>query len=287
MILAGGFGTRISEESVVRPKPMVEIGGMPILWHIMKSYSYYGVDDFVICCGYKGHIIKEWFANYLHRTSDVTFDYRTGSTEVHSTQIEPWRVTLVDTGQETMTGGRIKRASEYLTDDTFFLTYGDGVSDIDIAASLDFHRSHGKKATMTAVQPDQRFGVFSLAPGEETVAHFREKPKGDSVWTNAGFFVLDRSVVDYIDGDDTVWEVEPLQRLVEDQQLVANRHEGFWQPMDNLHDKNKLEGIWSEGNAPWRQEGRFIDQRRDPKAADAAQLRHLEGSDEVQSKLAS
>lgn len=251
MILAGGFGTRISEESVVRPKPMVEIGGMPILWHIMQIYSSYGVSDFVICCGYKGHIIKEWFANYLHRSADVTFDFRTNQTEIHASQIEPWRVTLVDTGEKTMTGGRIRRASQYLTDKTFFLTYGDGVSDIDIASSLKFHRKHGRKATMTAVQPDQRFGVFPLAQGEELVAQFREKPKGDAVWANAGFFVLERSIVDYIDGDETVWEVEPLQRLVEDGQLVANRHDGFWQPMDNLHDKNTLENIWAAGNAPW------------------------------------
>ena len=252
MILAGGFGSRISEESVVRPKPMVEIGGMPILWHIMKMYSNHGVNDFVICCGYKGHVIKEWFSNYLLRRADVTFDLINNKSTVHSSAVEPWRVTLADTGIGTMTGGRIKRAARYIEDDVFFMTYGDGVSDIDISASLDFHRSHGKKATMTAVQPDQRFGVFSLAPGEETVAHFREKPKGDSVWTNAGFFVLDRSVVDYIDGDDTVWEVGPLQRLVEDQQLVANRHEGFWQPMDNLHDKNKLEDLWNTHNPPWK-----------------------------------
>ncbi|MEM7099868.1 MAG: glucose-1-phosphate cytidylyltransferase [Pseudomonadota bacterium] len=264
MILAGGFGTRISEESVVRPKPMVEIGGMPILWHIMKIYSYYGVNDFIICCGYKSHVIKEWFANYLHRSADVTFDFRNNETEIHSSPAEPWRVTLADTGEKTMTGGRIKRAAQYLTGDTFFLTYGDGVSDIDIGASLEFHRKHGKKATMTAVQPDQRFGVFPLAPGEELVSHFREKPKGDAVWVNAGFFVLDRSVVDYIDGDDTVWEVEPLQRLVDDQQLVANRHEGFWQPMDNLHDKNTLEGIWDTGEAPWKRTGTSPDIKQGP-----------------------
>ena len=255
MILAGGFGTRISEESIVRPKPMVEIGGMPILWHIMKIYSYYGVNDFIICCGYKGHIIKEWFANYLHRSADVTFDFRTNETEVHSTQIEPWRVTLADTGENTMTGGRIKQAARYLTGDTFFLTYGDGVSDIDIGASLRFHQDHGKKATMTAVQPDQRFGVFTLASGEKMVSHFREKPKSDAVWTNAGFFVLDRSAIDYVEGDNSVWEVEPLQRLVEDGQLVANRHQGFWQPMDNLHDKNTLEDIWATGEAPWKRTG--------------------------------
>jgi len=264
MILAGGFGTRISEESVVRPKPMVEIGGMPILWHIMKIYSYYGVNDFIICCGYKGHIIKEWFANYLHKSADVTFDFRTNETEVHSVQIEPWRVTLADTGENTMTGGRIKQAAQYLTDDTFFLTYGDGVSDVDIGASLRFHQTHGKKATMTAVQPDQRFGVFTLASGEKMVSQFREKPKGDAVWTNAGFFVLDRSVIDYVEGDDSVWEVEPMQRLVEDGQLVANRHQGFWQPMDNLHDKNTLEDIWATGEAPWKRTGSDLKILRTP-----------------------
>jgi len=252
MILAGGFGSRISEESVVRPKPMVEIGGMPILWHIMKIYSHFGVNDFVVCCGYKGHVIKEWFSNYLLRRADVTFDLKKNESMIHATDAEPWRVTLADTGENTMTGGRIKRAAKYIEEDVFCLTYGDGVSDIDIGASLALHQSHDKKVTMTAVQPDQRFGVFPLAPDEEQVTHFREKPKGDGVWTNAGFFVLDRSVVDYIDGDQTVWEVGPMQRLAAEGEVVANRHTGFWQPMDNLHDKNTLEEFWASEKPPWK-----------------------------------
>ena len=252
MILAGGYGSRISEESAIRPKPMVEIGGMPILWHIMKIYSSFGVNDFIVCCGYKGHVIKDWFSSYQHHRADVTFDFRGNVTEIHSNQIEPWRITLADTGESTMTGGRIKRASEYLSGDTFLLTYGDGVSNVDIGAAIAFHRSHGKKATMTAVQPDQRFGVFPLAPDETLITHFREKPKGEGVWANAGYFVLDRTVIDYIDGDETVWELAPMQRLAEEGQLVANRHTGFWMPMDNLRDKNVLENIWASGEAPWK-----------------------------------
>ncbi len=252
MILAGGFGSRISEESTVRPKPMVEIGGMPILWHIMKIYASFGISEFVVCCGYKGHVIKEWFSDYLIRSSDVTFDFNDNSTTIHTSVAEPWKVTLADTGLTTMTGGRIKRALEYVDGDQFCLTYGDGVSDIDIAASLAFHKKHGKKVTMTAVQPDQRFGVFPLAPGEEAITHFREKPKGDAVWTNAGFFVLDRSVADYIDGDETVWEVGPMQKLAGEGEVMAFRHRGFWQPMDNLNDKNTLENIWQGGNPPWK-----------------------------------
>jgi glucose-1-phosphate cytidylyltransferase len=252
MILAGGYGSRISEESVVRPKPMVEIGGMPILWHIMKIYASHGLNDFIVCCGYKGHVIKEWFASYLHRTADVTFDFRNGTTTVHTSQVEPWRVTLVDTGEKTMTGGRIKRAVEYVDGDTFCLTYGDGVSNVDVAAALAFHANHGRKVTMTAVQPDQRFGVFSLSPEEQLVRRFREKPKGDGVWANGGYFVLDRSVADYIEGDDTVWELEPMQRLAEEGEVVANRHQGFWMPMDTLRDKNVLEEIWASGSAPWK-----------------------------------
>ena len=252
MILAGGFGSRISEESSVRPKPMVEIGGMPILWHIMKIYSHFGINDFIVCCGYKGYVIKDWFASYLHRSADVTFDFGKNDTVIHAAQTEPWRVTLADTGENTMTGGRIKRASRYLDGDTFCLTYGDGVSDVDIASSLDFHYRHGKKATMTAIQPNQRFGVFRLAADEDMVTHFSEKPKGDGVWANGGFFVLNRSVIDYIEDDETIWEVGPLQRLAEDGELVANRHTGFWMPMDNLHDKNSLEEIWGSGRAPWK-----------------------------------
>jgi len=252
MILAGGYGSRISEESVVRPKPMVEIGGMPILWHIMKIYTSHGINDFIICCGYKGNVIKEWFANYLHRRADVTFDFREQSTSVHCNDVEPWRVTLVDTGEGTMTGGRIKRAARYLTGDTFLLTYGDGVGDIDVSGSIRFHEQHGRKVTMTAIQPDQRFGVFPLGADEEIVTRFREKPKGDGVWANAGYFVLDRSVVDYISGDESVWEVEPMQKLAEQGQVVANKHRGFWMPMDTLRDKNVLEEIWASGSAPWK-----------------------------------
>ena len=252
MILAGGYGTRISEESVVRPKPMVEIGEMPILWHIMKIYSSHGINDFIICCGYKGHVIKEWFTNYVNRRADVTFDFRDKRTTVHTNDIEPWRITLVDTGEKTMTGGRIRRAARYLEGETFCLTYGDGVSDVDISASIRFHREHGRKVTMTAVQPDQRFGMFPLSPGEQLVTSFKEKPKGEGVWANAGYFVLDRSVIDYIDGDDTVWEVDPMQRLAAENQVMANRHQGFWMPMDTLRDKNVLEQIWASGNPPWK-----------------------------------
>jgi glucose-1-phosphate cytidylyltransferase len=252
MILAGGYGSRISEESAVRPKPMVEIGEMPILWHIMKIYSSHGINDFVICCGYKGHVIKEWFTSYVNRRADITIDFRENTTTLHSNKIDPWRVTLVDTGEKTMTGGRIRRAAKYLEGPTFCMTYGDGVSNVDITASVAYHKEHGKKVTMTAVQPDQRFGIFPLGPEQQLVTRFREKPKGEGVWANAGYFVLDRSVVDYIDGDDTVWEVDPMQRLAEDNEVVANRHQGFWMPMDTLRDKNVLEEIWASGNPPWK-----------------------------------
>jgi len=251
MILAGGFGTRISEESSVRPKPMVEIGVMPILWHIMKIYSSHGLNDFVICCGYKGHVIKEWFSSYRHRKADVTFDFRSNTTEIHNNGIEPWRVTLVDTGDGTMTGGRIKRAFEHVGNEPFCLTYGDGVGDVDITASIEFHRKQGKLVTMTAVQPEGRFGVFTLDAGAQ-VGHFLEKPKDDGTWINGGFFVLEPGAIDYIDGDDTVWEVDPLQNLARDEQLVAHRHRGFWAPMDTLRDKNVLDAMWSRGDAPWK-----------------------------------
>jgi glucose-1-phosphate cytidylyltransferase len=252
MILAGGYGSRISEESAIRPKPMVEIGSMPIIWHIMKIYSAHGLNDFVICCGYKGHIIKDWFAAYHHRHADVTFDFRDGTTHIHNNQAEPWRVTLVDTGEGTMTGGRIKRAASHLGDEPFCMTYGDGVGDINIRETIAFHKSHGCKVTMTAVQPESRFGVFTLPAGEIRIQGFREKPKGDGVWANAGFFVLDPDVIDYIDGDATSWEVEPLQRLAAEGQIAANRHQGFWMPMDTLRDKNVLENLWASNQAPWK-----------------------------------
>lgn len=252
VLLAGGYGSRISEESSIRPKPMVEIGQMPILWHIMKIYSHHGLNDFVVCCGYKGHVIKEWFAAYHHRRSDVTFDFCRNETEIHTNGSEPWRVTLVDTGETTMTGGRIKRAAKYIGDRPFCMTYGDGVGNVDVGATVAYHQRHGRKATMTAVQPDQRFGVFSLGPEQELVTSFREKPKGDGVWANAGYFVLNPEVIDYIDGDQTSWEVEPMQRLAQEGELVASRHSGFWQPMDTLRDKNVLEQLWADGNPPWK-----------------------------------
>ena len=252
VILAGGFGTRISEESAVRPKPMVEIGGMPILWHIMKIYSAHGLNDFIICCGYKAHMIKEWFADHRIRHADVTFDFREDRTEIHNSGIEPWRVTLVHTGEATMTGGRVKRVAHYIGNEPFCLTYGDGVGDIDIRASIEFHRTHGRKVTMTAVQPEGRFGVFTLGACQQKVEHFREKPKGEGAWANAGFFVLDHSVIDYIDGDSTSWESEPLQRLAAEGEVMANRHTGFWMPMDTLRDKNVLENFWESDKAPWK-----------------------------------
>lgn len=252
VILAGGFGSRISEESAIRPKPMVEIGQMPILWHIMKIYSHHGVNEFIVCCGYKGEVIKEWFANYHLRSADVTFDFENDTTHVHSKGAEPWKVTLVETGADSMTGGRIKRVADYVNGETFCMTYGDGVGDIDISSALEFHRSHGKLATMTAFQPDERFGVFSLAPDQEVVSSFKEKPKGDGVWANAGYFILEPEVLDLIEGDKTVWETEPMQQLAERGELVANRHSGFWMPMDTLRDKNVLEGMWDTGDAPWK-----------------------------------
>lgn len=252
VILAGGYGSRISEESAVRPKPMVEIGQMPILWHIMKIYSHHGLNDFVVCCGYKGHVIKEWFAAYHHRRSDVTFDFCRNEAEVHNNGAEPWRVTLADTGEGTMTGGRIKRVARYIGNEPFCMTYGDGVSNVDITATIAYHKRHAKKATMTAVQPDQRFGVFSLSADQELVTTFREKPKGEGVWANGGYFVLEPEVIDYIEGDQTSWEMEPLQRLAAEGELAASRHTGFWQPMDTLRDKNVLEQMWAEGNPPWK-----------------------------------
>lgn len=252
VILAGGYGTRLSEETGVRPKPMVEIGEYPILWHIMKIYSAHGVNDFVICCGYKGEDIKQYFTQYYLSRSDLTIDLRKNAIDVLSNGCEPWRVTLVDTGADTMTGGRLKRIREHVEDDTFFVTYGDGVADIDLGALERFHREQGTLATLTAVQPPGRFGAFRLAADETHVEHFREKPHGDGAWINGGFFVLEPEALDYIDGDSSVWEREPLERLAEDQQLAAYRHEGFWHPMDTLRDKRMLEELWSSPTPPWK-----------------------------------
>jgi glucose-1-phosphate cytidylyltransferase len=252
VILAGGHGTRISEETAVKPKPMVEIGEMPILWHIMKIYSASGIHDLIICCGYRGETIKQYFANYPLYASDITFDLLNGSTEVHQNGAEPWKVTLIDTGERTMTGGRLKRVQDYIGDETFFLTYGDGVSDIDIGRLLEFHQEQGTLATLTAVQPPGRFGAFSMAEGEATITGFREKSGGQSAWVNGGFFVLEPSVMDYIEGDATVWEREPLESLARDGQLSGYRHQGFWHPMDTLRDKLVLEELWKTGEAPWK-----------------------------------
>jgi glucose-1-phosphate cytidylyltransferase len=250
VILAGGLGTRISEETHLRPKPMVEIGGMPVLWHVMKTYSAYGVNDFVICCGYKGYIIKEYFANYALHMSDVTFDMRTKAMSVHSSSAEPWSVTLVDTGEQTGTGGRIKRVRAYLGDDDFCLTYGDGVSDVDIGALIAFHRSQATLATITAAQPPGRFGVLTVSG--DKIAAFEEKPSGEGGWINGGYFVLKPQVLDYIGSDETMWEREPLERLAREGQLSAFLHRGFWQPLDTLRDKNLLNDLWSAGRAPWK-----------------------------------
>lgn len=252
VILAGGYGTRISEESVVRPKPMVEIGDKPILWHIMKIYSAHGLNDFIICCGYKSYVIKEWFARYELHHSDVTFDFRAGRTEIHQNGVEPWRVTLVDTGEATMTGGRIKRIAPYVAGEAFCCTYGDGVSDIDIKALVAFHRRQKTLATLSAVQPPGRFGAFTLSRSQNKITSFREKPRGDGAWVNGGFFVLEPEVLDYIDDDRTVWEQTPLRRLAEAKQLAAYKHAGFWQPMDTLRDKHYLEELWRTGAAPWK-----------------------------------
>jgi glucose-1-phosphate cytidylyltransferase len=252
VILAGGFGTRISEESGIRPKPMVEIGGRPILWHILKIYSHYGLNDFVVCLGYKGEAIKDYFASYLLHSANVTFDLARNKIDVHENSAEPWRVTLIDTGENSMTGGRLRRVREYLDNETFCMTYGDGVSDVDISELIRFHRAQGVYATLTAAQPPGRFGAFSLAGNSSKIATFHEKPEGDGAWVNSGFFVLEPNVFDYIDGDATVWEREPMERLANEGQLVAYKHNGFWQPMDSLRDKNVLERLWQSGNPPWR-----------------------------------
>jgi glucose-1-phosphate cytidylyltransferase len=251
VILAGGLGTRLSEETGSRPKPMVEVGGKPILWHIMKIYSAHGIRDFIICLGYKGYVIKEYFANYFLHMSDVTFDMENNKMEVHQNSAEPWRVTLVDTGDASMTGGRLLRAKDYIKDEEMFcFTYGDGVGDVDISHSIAFHRSHGKLATMTATQPPGRFGALGL-DGDQ-VLNFQEKPSGDGGWINGGFFVLSPKVIDYIDDDASIWERQPLEQLAFERQLVAHKHGGFWQPMDTLRDKQHLEELWQSGKAPWK-----------------------------------
>jgi glucose-1-phosphate cytidylyltransferase len=250
VILAGGLGTRISEESHLKPKPMIEIGGKPILWHVMKIYSHYGINEFIVCLGYKGYAIKEYFSNYFLHTSDVTFDMRDNRMEIHEKFAEPWKVTLVDTGEATMTGGRLKRVAPYLRNETFCFTYGDGVSDIDIDALIKVHRKAGRQATVTAIQPPGRYGALRIDDGR--VAQFQEKPAGDGAWINGGFFVLEPSVIDYIDGDDTVWEQAPLQTLAAKGQLTSYQHDGFWHAMDTLRDKNQLEDMWAKGRAPWK-----------------------------------
>jgi glucose-1-phosphate cytidylyltransferase len=251
VILAGGLGTRISEETVGRPKPMVEIGGKPVLWHIMKTYSHWGVNDFIICCGYKGYMIKEYFYNYSLHLSDVTIDLRSDTLTVHRSEVEPWRVTLVDTGEVTQTGGRLKRVLHYLDKgEPFCFTYGDGLSNVDVSESIAFHRKQGTIATLTAVQPPGRFGQLEMSA--QRIRSFREKPPGDGAWVNGGYFVLDPSVSEYIGGDDTIWERESLERLAGDGQLSAFLHRDFWQPMDTMRDKTLLEGLWSSGEAPWK-----------------------------------
>lgn len=251
VILAGGLGSRLSEETTSRPKPMVEIGGKPILWHIMKIYAAHGISEFIVCLGYRGYMIKEFFANYYLHTCDITFDLAGGDMEVHRSTAEPWQVTLVDTGEATMTGGRLRRVMPYLEDDEqFCFTYGDGLADLDINALVDFHRTRGRMATVTAVQPPGRFGAMRI--DGERVESFEEKPRGDGAWMNGGFFVLSPAVGRYLSGDDTVWEQAPLQGLAADGELACYRHEGFWHPMDTLRDRNELEQMWASGDAPWR-----------------------------------
>ena len=250
VILAGGLGSRISEETHLKPKPMIEIGGKPVLWHIMKGYSAHGINDFVICCGYKGYVIKEYFANYFLHMSDVTFDMQNNKMEVHQQSAEPWRVTLVDTGEKTMTGGRLRRVCDYLGDEDFCFTYGDGVSNVDITELITFHRKQKKLATLTGIQPPGRFGVLNLKG--ESVASFEEKPHGEGAWINGGFFVLSPKVIDMIAGDATVWEREPMESLAHDGQLSAYLHSGFWHAMDTLRDRNHLEELWQSGKAPWK-----------------------------------
>lgn len=253
VIFAGGFGTRISEESGVRPKPMVEIGNKPILWHILKIYSHHGINDFVICCGYKAYVIKEYFSNYFLHNADVTFDMKHNNMQIHNAFTEPWKVTLVDTGEDTMTGGRLKRVKQYLGTEPFCLTYGDGVADVDISKLIAFHKAQGTQATLTAVQQPGRFGAFTLGSEDVKVSNFQEKPlTGDSPWINGGFFVCEPSVLDLIKDDNTTWEREPLEALAASGNLAAYKHSGFWHPMDTLRDKHYLEDLWKSGKAPWK-----------------------------------
>jgi glucose-1-phosphate cytidylyltransferase len=250
VILAGGLGTRLAEETTLKPKPMVEIGEKPILWHIMKIYANHGINDFIICLGYKGYLIKEYFSNYFLHMSDVTIDMQSNQIEIHQNRVEPWRVTLVNTGENTMTGGRLKRVHQYLDEEDFCFTYGDGVGNIDIPRLITFHQEQGTLATLTATQPSGRFGALEVQKNK--VIRFQEKPQGEGGWINGGFFVLSPKVIDYIEGDNTVWEREPLERLARENQLSAYLHRGFWQPMDTLRDKNYLEELWSSGKAPWK-----------------------------------
>lgn len=252
VVFAGGFGTRLSEETAVRPKPMVEIGSEPMLWHIMKIFGHYGLTDFVVCCGYKGHLVKDYFAAFALRNSDVTFDLHSGKVEYHGRRSEPWRVTLVDTGLDTMTGGRLLRVREHLGDEAFCLTYGDGVADIDVGSLVEFHRRQQKLATVTAVQPEGRFGAILLHENQTLIDQFREKPRGDGAWVNGGFFVVEPAALDYVHADDTVWENEPMRELARDGQLVAYKHEGFWHSMDTIRDHVNLQTIWDSGDAPWK-----------------------------------
>lgn len=252
VILAGGLGTRIAEETSLRPKPMVEIGGKPILWHIMKIFSAHDINEFIVCCGYKGYVIKEYFANYFLHMSDFRFDIHENKMQVLNSEAERWKVTVIDTGEQTMTGGRLKRVAHYIGDERFCLTYGDGVGDINITKLIEVHKEQSTVATMTAVQPPGRFGAFSLTHGQTQVPSFREKPQGDGAWVNGGFFVLEPRVFEYITDDSTVWEQEPLQNLAKDGELSAYRHYGFWRPMDTLQDKNVLEEQWKAGKAPWK-----------------------------------
>ena len=250
VLLAGGFGTRITEETHLKPKPMIEIGGMPILWHIMKTYSAHNINDFVICCGYKGYIIKEYFSNYSLHMSDVTLDIKNNKVEVHHQSAEPWKITLVDTGLETMTGGRLKKVKQYLDNETFCFTYGDGLSDVNITDLINFHKNQKSLATITAVRPPGRFGTLNVE--SEKILTFTEKPAGDGNWINGGYFVLEPSVLDFIKDDTTVWERDPLEKLAKEGHLSAFKHNGFWHPLDTLRDKNYLEDLWSHGNAPWK-----------------------------------
>lgn len=252
VILAGGLGTRLSEETSIKPKPMVEVGGRPILWHIMKTYSAHGITDFIVCCGYKGYVIKEYFANYFLHMSDVTFDMRFNQMNVHAGNAEPWRVTLIDTGEETMTGGRLKRVKEHVGTETFCFTYGDGVSNVNVSELVEFHKEQGNLATLTAVQPPGRFGAISLSEGQTVISKFNEKPEGDGAWINGGYFVLEPEVIDFIEGDSVMWEHEPLAKIAELGQLSAYRHDGFWHPMDTLRDKQYLDNLYKAGKAPWK-----------------------------------